>query len=95
MGTTYMVKIALAAEDKSLPTAAQLDSVLEQVNASLSTYQPQSLLSRFNRCTKCYKVDSMIIRNFLASQEVHRASAGAFDPSVYPLVQAWGFGPQP
>lgn len=95
MGTTYMVKIALAAEDNSLPTAAQLDSVLEQVNASLSTYQPQSLLSRFNRCTKCYKVDSMIIRNFLASQEVHRASAGAFDPSVYPLVQAWGFGPQP
>jgi thiamine biosynthesis lipoprotein len=37
----------------------------------------------------------MIIRNFKASQQVHQASSGAFDPSVYPLVQAWGFGPQP
>ncbi|MFM9060758.1 MAG: FAD:protein FMN transferase [Bacteroidota bacterium] len=94
MGTTYLVKVALPSDFKTTPTSAQLDSVLERVNASLSTYQPQSTLSRFNRCVQCYPVDSMIIRNFKASQEVHQASEGAFDPSVYPLVQAWGFGPQ-
>jgi len=77
-----------------LPTQEQLDSVLDRVNASLSTYRTESILSQFNRCEGCFLVDSMIRRNFIASLAVHRASSGAFDPSVYPLVQAWGFGPQ-
>lgn len=95
MGTTYLVKVVITEQGPQAPNAFQLDSVLERVNASLSTYLPTSLLSRFNLCTQCYQVDSMIIRNFKASQQVHQASSGAFDPSVYPLVQAWGFGPQP
>jgi thiamine biosynthesis lipoprotein len=77
-----------------LPTQVQLDSVLDRVNASLSTYKSESTLSQFNRCERCLLVDSMIRRNFSASMVVHQASSGAFDPSVYPLVQAWGFGPQ-
>ncbi|MFM7912056.1 MAG: FAD:protein FMN transferase, partial [Bacteroidota bacterium] len=77
-----------------LPTQEQLDSVLDRVNASLSTYRTESTLSQFNRCERCFLVDSMIRRNFIASLAVHQASSGAFDPSVYPLVQAWGFGPQ-
>ncbi|NDC72318.1 MAG: FAD:protein FMN transferase [Sphingobacteriia bacterium] len=76
-----------------LPTQEQLDSVLDRVNASLSTYRSESILSQFNRCARCFPVDSMIRRNFIASLAVHQASSGAFDPSVYPLVQAWGFGP--
>ena len=95
MGTTYLVKVVVTEQGPQAPNPGQVDSVLEQVNASLSTYQPTSLLSRFNLCAQCYQVDSMIIRNFKASQQVHQASSGAFDPSVYPLVQAWGFGPQP
>jgi thiamine biosynthesis lipoprotein len=78
-----------------LPTQDALDSVLERVNASLSTYRTESLISQFNRCPGCLLVDSMIKRNFRVSMAVHDASSGAFDPSVYPLVQAWGFGPQP
>jgi len=77
-----------------LPTQEQLDSVLDRVNASVSTYRTESILSQFNRCERCFLVDSMIRRNFIASLAVHQASSGAFDPSVYPLVQAWGFGPQ-
>ena len=77
-----------------LPTQEQLDSVLDRVNASLSTYRTESILSQFNRCERCFQVDSMIRRNFNASLAVHQASSGAFDPSVYPLVQAWGFGPR-
>ncbi|MBM3936312.1 MAG: FAD:protein FMN transferase [Sphingomonadales bacterium] len=78
-----------------LPTQEGLDSVLDRVNASLSTYRSESTLSQFNRCSSCFLVDSMLKRNFTASMLVHEASSGAFDPSVYPLVQAWGFGPQP
>ncbi len=77
-----------------LPTQHGLDSVLNIVNASLSTYRTESTLSQFNRCEHCFLVDTMIKRNFIASLAVHQASSGAFDPSVYPLVQAWGFGPQ-
>lgn len=95
MGTTYLVKVAMTEKGPQAPSSVQLDSVLERVNASLSTYIPTSLLSLFNQCDQCYLADSMLIRNFKASQIVHLASDGAFDPSVYPLVLAWGFGPQP
>ena len=73
MGTTYLVKVVISEKGPQAPSAFQLDSVLERVNASLSTYLPTSLLSRFNLCTQCYQVDSMIIRNFKASQQVHQA----------------------
>lgn len=79
----------------SIPTQQGLDSVLDRVNSSLSTYRSESILSQFNRCSGCLFVDTMVRRNFEKSVVVHRASSGAFDPSVYPLVQAWGFGPQP
>lgn len=70
------------------------DSILAtfvNVENSLSPFAKESLISRINR-NESQQTDSLLQRIFLASQEVNRLSSGAFDPSVAPLVNLWGFG---
>lgn len=66
-------------------------SVMKQVEMSLSPFNDNSLISRINR-GETTATDTLIRRIFLASQEVNRNSFGAFDPTVAPLVNLWGFG---
>lgn len=71
----------------------EIDTVLEAVNAALSTYHEGSLILQFNA------QDSLLTDNPLwhamieRSRELARLTDGAFDPTVMPLVRAWGFGP--
>lgn len=67
-------------------------SVMKQVEMSLSPFCESSLISKINRCDTAVVVDSLLRRIFLASTEVNRISSGAFDPTVAPLVNLWGFG---
>lgn len=74
--------------------AAEIDSLLKVWNLSLSTYIPASEISRFNSGTGCFSFESEYFYPVLrASREVFEKSDGAFDPTVGPLVNAWGFGP--
>ncbi len=66
-------------------------TVMKQVEMSLSPFNDSSLISRINRGENVAP-DSLLRRIFLASQEVNRNSSGAFDPTVAPLVNLWGFG---
>ena len=70
----------------------EIDSLLVLVNKSINTYDPTSEISVFN------KSKTGIRFSFFAplkkAEEVYRQSGGAFDPTVMPLVNAWGFGPQ-
>lgn len=66
-------------------------AVMKRVEMSLSPFNDSSLVSRVNR-GEDPQADSLLRRIFLASQEVCRASGGAFDPTVAPLVNLWGFG---
>ena len=95
MGTTYSVTVA------SHPQAVRreaiqsvIDGVLDEVNRSLSTYDPRSEISRFNaNATTDPVVVSPSLRAVAAiAGEVSAATGGAFDITVGPLVQAWGFG---
>ena len=72
-----------------------IDSVLKAFNQSLSTYTPESEISRFNKPdTKSLVFESSFFYPVLkASKEVYDATGGAFDPTIMPLVNAWGFGP--
>ncbi|UXP33189.1 FAD:protein FMN transferase [Reichenbachiella agarivorans] len=72
----------------------QIDSILVDFNNSLSTYIPSSEISRFNaRDTVTYETPYLMpILNI--SQEIYKKSYGAFDPTIGPLVNAWGFGPE-
>ncbi|MCC8036522.1 MAG: FAD:protein FMN transferase [Bacteroidales bacterium] len=66
-------------------------AVMRQVELSLSPFNPESRISKINR-GESSQADSLILRVLLASQEVNRLSNGAFDPTVGPLINLWGFG---
>ncbi len=72
----------------------EIDSLLRIWNLSLSTYIPKSEISRFNSGSDCFSFESDYFLPILqACEEVFQKSNGAFDPTVGPLVNAWGFGP--
>lgn len=97
MGTTYSIRLA-----GSRLTAAQLgelkrrvDERLNDINALMSHYRPDSELSQFNASPpdRPFRASPDFARVLQFALEVHRASDGAFDPAIGALVNAWGFGP--
>lgn len=69
----------------------ELEAVLDSVNNSLSMFNKQSTLSKVNANTNMAS-DSLLNVVFALAQEVSEATDGAFDVTVAPLVNAWGFG---
>lgn len=70
-----------------------VDSLLKAFNQSLSTYIPDSEISRFNRNDTLVFESNLFLPVLQASRKVNGATGGAFDPTIGPLVNAWGFGP--
>ena len=68
-----------------------IDSVLQAVDCSLSPFNEHSVISAINNNTDM-SVDSMFVEVFRLSMEVAAATGGAFDITVAPLVNLWGFG---
>lgn len=69
----------------------QFDSLFNVVNKSLSTYIPDSDISRINR-NEDVDIDEHFKRVFKKSKEVYRFTEGAFDPTIGNVVNAWNFG---
>ncbi|MDE6395593.1 MAG: FAD:protein FMN transferase, partial [Duncaniella sp.] len=67
-------------------------AVMKQVEQSLSPFAESSLISAVNRGDTAVRADSLLTRIFNASLSVNRVSHGAFDPTVAPLVNLWGYG---
>ena len=65
--------------------------ILNNMDMSVSPYNKASLITALNE-NNLNRVDAYIKRLLDASLTVHRESGGAFDPTVMPLVNAWGFG---
>lgn len=91
LGTTYMVKYF---SDDELAFEKSLDSILDEINASMSTYITKSDISRINRGDTSVKVDDNFVNVFNASDKVFKETKGFFDPTVGVLVNAYGFGPE-
>ena len=70
----------------------QIDSLLLEIDSSLSNYVDFSIISRANRGEKV-KVDQMFLNVFYAADKVFLESEGLFDCSIAPLTNYWGFGP--
>ncbi len=79
----------------SLERDFQIDvlTILDDFDQSLSTYIPTSIISRINQGEENVKVDKYFITCFNQAKEIWKSTKGNFDPTVYPLVNAWGFGP--
>ena len=97
MGTSFTAKIAGAGLSEAGAAAARdADAgALDAVVARMSTYLPDSELSRFNRHADgapfALSADTLAV--FALAQQVSATSGGAFDITIAPLVDAWGFGP--
>ena len=87
-GTYYHIKYMIE-DGESLKK--NIDSLLIVIDNSLSTYNPNSLISRINN-GEIIATDSMLRTVFRAANEVYENTNGAFDCSITPLVNAWGFG---
>ena len=72
-----------------------IKSSLKQVNASLSTFDSTSIISRINQNDTTVVADSLFALVFNTAQQVSMQTHGAFDITVAPLVNAWGFGFDP
>jgi thiamine biosynthesis lipoprotein len=88
LGTTYSI-IAYANEDLELNQS--LSELFDRLNQSMSTYHPQSDISRINRGERV-QVDSLFRFMFQKSAQINSLTSGYFDPTVGILVDAWGFG---
>ncbi|MBL8951760.1 MAG: FAD:protein FMN transferase [Myxococcaceae bacterium] len=95
MGTTWSVLLDGPRADGRLAELQRgIERLLVEINASMSTYDPSSELSRFNahEASAAFEVSPPLARVMRDALEVHRASGGTFDVTVGPLVEVWGFG---
>ncbi len=89
-GTTYHITYFDAQNRNLQPEIVQL---LKDFDLSVSTYIPNSIISRINSNEENVIVDKYFTACFKKAKEVWKNTNGAFDPTVYPLVNAYGFGP--
>ena len=89
-GTTYHITYF---DKKNRDLQPEIEQLLHDFDKSVSTYIPNSIISKINSNQKNVKVDKYFITCFKKAKEVWKNTNGAFDPTVYPLVNAWGFGP--
>ena len=94
MGTSYHISYQLPEDADEAAIQAAIDERLKQINDSMSTYQKDSTISKFNQLSKNTPIiiDADFSRVLEVSRIVYQQSGGAFDPTVMPLVDAWGFG---
>lgn len=97
MGTSYAVKVVTGpiTPDDQKAIQRELEATLKAVNGEMSTYQADSELSRLNASTRTepQPVSANLQAVLAEALQIGRLSGGAFDVTVGPLVNAWGFGP--
>lgn len=94
MGTSYHITLVGEVADQAA-LQAQIDARLRLVNAQMSTYQPESELMQVNGAglEQPIALSQALYYVLEQSERIHRLSDGAFDVTVGPLVNRWGFGP--
>ncbi|HBZ31124.1 MAG TPA: FAD:protein FMN transferase ApbE [Nitrosomonas nitrosa] len=97
MGTRYTVKYRDAPDASSSQIIhAEIERQLVETNRVMSTYDPDSELSLLNRAetTDWLLVSKSLYSVIETAKEISRQSQGAFDVTIGPLVNLWGFGPE-
>lgn len=94
MGTFYTVKLVSSRPQSMDLWQKKIDTRLAQVNAGLSMYDPDSDLSRFNRTEpgRPFRLSRDFARVMDTARTVFSLTGGAWDGTVKPLVDLWGFG---
>jgi len=90
-GTTYHITYE---NEIGTDFDSQIDSILKAFDLTFSEYIPNSVITRINKNDSTVEINDMFATVYNKSLEVYEASGGAFDITVAPLVEAWGFGPE-
>jgi thiamine biosynthesis lipoprotein len=98
MGTSYNIKIVEPATTPFNQSVfhQEIDKLLRDINQMMSTYIEDSEISNFNQApaNKWVQVSPEMVDVFQSAIEISQKSMGAFDITVGPLVNLWGFGPE-
>jgi thiamine biosynthesis lipoprotein len=97
MGTTYTVTAHGTPANELAGLPAEIEARLRAINKSMSTWDPASEISRINKMPAGQRVtvSEDFDRVLSAALSLSEATGGAFDVTVGPLVNLWGFGPTP
>ena len=98
MGTTYLVKIVTLGNDYKMESIEKsIDSTLIQLNKQMSTWDPESEISKFNNWNsqEPFAVSDDFLNVVKKSITISEDTGGLFDPTVFDLMSLWGFGPNP
>lgn len=95
MGTSYHIKVVAEASLDKVALNQRIKTVLDRIESRMSTYRDDSELSQFNQAAPNQRFaisdeTAGVVRRGL---QISRQSDGAFDMTVGPLVNLWGFGP--
>src|SRR4029079_15100028 len=92
-GTTWSVKIR--GKHDAGPLKMAVVAELERIEITLSHWRPDSFTSQFNasETTLTTEQPAELVALVARAQELSQLSGGAYDITVAPLVDAWGFGP--
>lgn len=97
-GTRYHINVVLPEDDQRIRALAEgIQNELEMVDKSMSTWKEDSELSRFNRKTDqsdWAELSAPLFEVVYRSKEVAELTEGAFDVTIGPVVNLWGFGPE-
>ena len=95
MGTSYSITLPAATGGQDAIGAA-VRQALDRVDALMSTYRADSEVSQFNRheSVEPFPVSAETLAVLATAQELSATTGGAFDITVGPLVDVWGFGPR-
>lgn len=95
MGTTYHMTIVGSYFTAVAPLQNAVDERLEAINASMSTYRPDSEISRFNQMQRVdtpLPISSDFQEVMQISRQLFQMTQGAWDGTLDPLIDLWGFG---
>lgn len=95
MGTGFSVKWVAADESQLAELRTEATALLAEINRQMSTYIPDSELSRLNRAEpgEPHEVPAELMFVLQEARRISDWTGGAFDVTVGPLVNLWGFGP--
>lgn len=97
MGSSYTVQY-VRKRDGAAPeqVRSEVEAILQGIDQRFSTYRSDSLVGQFNQmpANRCQPMPADVLQLVRVGEQLARQSEGAFDLTVEPLLDLWGFGPQ-
>ncbi|MBU1181623.1 MAG: FAD:protein FMN transferase [Proteobacteria bacterium] len=96
MGTAYHIKVVSLFYKDTEGLKGKIENRLKDINKSMSTFSKESEITRFNTfdSEEKFAISADFLQVMNIARKIYDLSGGAWDGTVYPLVELWGFGPK-